>query len=94
MTDLAPWRTGAALALTIAVGYSACALIFGLWPEATVPFLNALFHALDFSPLDTGAPWPLAAFVFSLLALTIWGFLVGTLFAWLRNCLGRSARNA
>lgn len=94
MADLNPWRTGAALALTITVGYTACALVFGLWPELAAPFLKALFHGLDFSKLETGVPWSWAGFASALLALVVWGFLVGALFAWFCNRLGRGSHRA
>ena len=93
MSQLNPWRTGAALALTIAVGYSACTLIFGLWPSAAMQFLNTLFHGLDFSKLETGEPWSFTAFVCVFLIFAVWGFLMGALFAWFHNRLGGSQRH-
>ncbi|MFZ5844707.1 MAG: DUF5676 family membrane protein [Pseudomonadota bacterium] len=79
----APWRTGVALAVTTAVSYTVCALLYVQWPQAGIRFLNALFHGLDFSRLETQVPMTVATFLMPLLVLSLWGFLVGTLFSWL-----------
>ena len=89
MTDLSPWRTGAALALTVAAGYAVCAVFFFVWPSTSMEFLNALFHGLDFHKLEPAAPWSVTAFICTVAILVIWGFLIGALFAWLHNHLGR-----
>jgi len=34
MNKLNPWRIGAALAVTVAIGYAICALIFVAFPDA------------------------------------------------------------
>jgi hypothetical protein len=47
-------KTGAALAGTVAGDYAACTLVFWLWPEAAVNFMNGLFHGLDFRKLQSG----------------------------------------
>ena len=91
MSDLNPWRTGAALSLTIAVGYTACAIFFSVWPGAAMAFLNALFHGLDFSKLEPAAPWSFTAFVCTVAILVIWSFAVGALFAWLYNRLQKDS---
>ncbi len=88
MTELNPWRTGAAFALTFVVGYSICTLLFFLWPGAAVEFLNALFHGLDFHKLEPAAPWSFVAFICTVAIMVIWAFLMGALFAWLHNRLG------
>src|SRR3974390_2233647 len=91
MTDLHPWRTGMAVGLTIAVGYVICALIFYLWPGASMEFMNSLFHGLDFRKLEPAAPWSLTTFVCTVVIFAIWGFLMGALFAALYNRIPGSA---
>ena len=49
-----PTHIGTALAVTVGVGYTACALLFWAWPEAAANFMNALFHGLDFRKLQSG----------------------------------------
>jgi len=84
----APLRTGVALAVTVAVFYVLCTLV---WLAAQGPFLNfmnGLFHGVDFTPLVRPAPFAWGGFVEALVVLTVWAFLAGTFFAWLRQRLG------
>ena len=83
-----PWKTGVALALTMAISYSVCALLYALWPGQGIAFLNALFHGLDFSRLQAPQAFGVATFVGPLLVLSLWGLLVGSLFAWLHGKSG------
>lgn len=83
----APWKTGIALALTMAISYTVCALLYALWPAQGIAFLNALFHGLDFGRLQDPQDYGVTTFVGPLLVLTVWGAIVGTLFAWLSGKL-------
>jgi hypothetical protein len=82
---ITPWKTGAALAVTVAVSYPICAALYLLFPDQGIAFLNALFHGLDFGKLATPAPIGISPFYYPFAVLVVWGFLVGTLFGWLRN---------
>lgn len=86
-----PWKTGASLALTMAVSYIVCAVLYGLWPEQGIEFLNALFHGLDFGRLVSPTPFTARTAIFPLIVLMVWGFVVGAVFAWVDNWL-RSRR--
>lgn len=90
MSTFAPWKTGAALALTMAISYLVCTVLHAVWPDAGVVFLNALFHGLDFRQLGTPQPPSLAMVWPPLLVLGGWGFVVGTLFSWLLQKLTKS----
>jgi len=79
----APWKTGLTLALTMAISYTVCALLYALWPAQGIAFLNALFHGLDFGRLQAPQTYSAMTFLGPLLVLSVWGALVGTLFAWL-----------
>jgi hypothetical protein len=93
MTTGSPWKTGTTLALTMAISYTVCATAYALWPERGIDFLNALFHGLDFRKLMTPTPFTYSMFLSPLLLLVVWGFAVGTLFAWLYKLLhGASGR--
>jgi len=88
--QLSPIRVGAALSLTVAIGYTLCAAAWAIWNEPALDFLNALFHGLDFRKIvlpeaDYG-PWP---FVYPLLVMSAWAFLIGALFAVISNLLNR-----
>ena len=84
-------RTGTALGATVAVAYALCALVFRLWPQAALHFMNGLFHGLDFGALQRGAAlFDFGSFVGVLIGITAWAFLVGTLFGWISSRLGAS----
>ena len=77
-------RTGIAAAITVAAGYSACALLFRIWPEAALQFMNGLFHGLDFRKLQGGtALFEFGSFVSAAALLAAWAFGLGALFAWI-----------
>lgn len=92
MDRIHPARTGAALAITIAIAYALCALVFVAFPDGSVAFLNALFHGLDFRKLQPGpGGFSLAGFGAAVIVMAVYGFLIGALWAWVSNLLGRSA---
>ena len=75
---------GVALAITVGVGYTACALAFRAWPDAAMQFMNALFHGLDFRRLQSGpVPFDFGSFLPALLVAVVWAFALGALFGWL-----------
>ncbi len=94
MKSPSPVRTGIALSLTVLVSYTVCTALYALWPRQGIDFLNALFHGLDFAKLESPLPFTFSMYLVSLAALVVWGFAVGTLFAWLRNLMGGSERRA
>jgi hypothetical protein len=81
--NMKPWKFGLALALTLATAYTVCAALYAAWPALGIDFLNALFHGLDFRKLDVGTPFSPRTFVFPFVVFVVWGFAVGTLFAWI-----------
>ena len=84
-------RTGIALAATIAVGYVACTLVFLIWPEAALHFMNGLFHGLDFRKLQSGpALFDFGSFLSAALVMTAWAFGLGLLFGWIFTQLGNT----
>jgi hypothetical protein len=82
-------RAGAALAITAALGYAACTLVFLMWPELAANFVNALFHGLEFRKLQSGpALFDFGRFFYVLVVLVVWAFWLGALFGWLFERLG------
>lgn len=76
-----PTRFGSALAVTVAIAYTACAFVFWLHPEAAASFMGALFHGLDFTRLRSGPlSFSFASFSWALAVLVVWAFLFGTVF--------------
>jgi uncharacterized protein DUF5676 len=85
-------RSGTAFAATVAVGYALCTLVFWIWPEAAVQWMNGLFHGLDFRKLQGGtALFDFGSFVTALVVMTAWAFGLGSLFGWLFSQLGGAA---
>ena len=76
-------RTGITFAITVALAYAACSLVFWLAPEAAAGFMNALFHGLDFRKLQAGTPFSFGGFSYALAGIAAWAFLAGMLFGWL-----------
>jgi hypothetical protein len=84
-------RTAAAFALTVAVGYALCALVFWIWPQAAAGFMNALFHGLDFTRLQSGpALFSFGSFFYALIVLAAWAFGLGALFGWIFERFGEA----
>lgn len=83
------WHTGRSLAITMALSYTLCALLYWLWPQQGIRFLNALFHGLDFGRLLTPAPFSLTDFFMPMTVLVVWGFVIGTLYSWVSYSLDR-----
>lgn len=90
MQALDPWRFGAALALTVVIGYAVCTVVWVAFTDPAIGFLNALFHGLDFRRLATGGGFALTAALCAAVVLAVWAFLIGALFALVRNRLSVS----
>ena len=89
MTTISPMRTGTALAVTVGIGYTACALVFWLWPDAAATYMNALFHGLDFRKLQSGpAMFNFGSFFYALAVSVVWAFALGAIFGWMLNRVG------
>ena len=83
---------GVALAITVGIGYAACALAFRAAPDAAMTFMNALFHGLDFRKLQSGpALFDFGSFFFALLVAVVWAFVLGAVFGWITDRLRPSA---
>lgn len=83
-----PLRTGVALAVTAAAFYSLRTLVWLAAPGPFLTFMNSLFHGLDFSPLLRQASFSWVGFLEALVVITVWAFLAGSFFQWLRQRLG------
>lgn len=78
--------TGAALSLTVGVGYALCTLVFWAWPESAANFMNALFHGLDFRKLQGGpALFSFGSFLYALVTMMAWTFGLGVLYGWVQG---------
>jgi len=80
--------TGIALAVSVAAFYALCTLVWLAAPGPFLGFMNSLFHGMDFTPRMTSAPFAWGGFVEALLVMSVWAFLAGAFFGWLRLRLG------
>ena len=81
-------RFGAALAVTVAIGYAACSVVFAFFPEAAATFMSSLFHGLDFRKLQAAQPlFTFGGFAYALVVLAAWVFVLGALFDWISGRL-------
>lgn len=87
MHTLAPLRFGAVLALTVDIGYAGCTLVWVVFTDPAIGFLNALFHGLDFRKLAVGGGFSIGGAIYAAVVLAVWAFLMGALFALVRNRL-------
>jgi len=79
-------RTGGALAVTVGVGYTACTLVFWAWPEASMIFMNGLFHGLDFRKLQVRPKvFEFGSFLYALIGIVVWAFLLGVVYGAVRG---------
>lgn len=85
MSTLMPWRFGAVFAATVFTGYAVCTVIWFAFMDLSLAFLNGLFHGLDFRRLYAGGGFQLDNWMLALAVLSGWAFLIGALFAQLRN---------
>ena len=86
-------RSGIALAITVGIGYAACAVAFWQWPEAAMSFMNDLFHGLDFRKLQSGPVlFSFGSFLYALVVMMVWGLALGAMYGWLRNQFGTLVR--
>lgn len=84
---MTPIRAGTTLAITVAVFYSACALIWALAPQASLSWMNSLFHGLDFTTMMRPRAFTWGGFLSAIVVLAIWGFALGAFYNWLASRL-------
>ena len=86
---MTPLRTGFALAITVALFYALCALVWVLAPGPFLGFMDNLFHGMDFSSMVRPRPFAWPGFLGALLVLSAWALFAGAFFSWLLSRLTR-----
>lgn len=89
MKRIYAWKTGAALAIAIALGYAICAVLFAFWPGAGAEFGAAIVRGAGYEGNEV-THWSGTAFIYAVAILLIWAFATGALFAWVHSLLHRS----
>lgn len=77
-----PLKTGATFGVTVMLFYALCAMVWYAFPEPFTQFMTALFHGIDFHPLQSGKA-TLGGTVYADVVLGLWAFFAATFFAWL-----------
>lgn len=86
---MTPLRTGLALAITVGMFYSLCALAWTFAPGPFLDFMNNLFHGMNFSSMVQPQSFAWTGFFAALVVLSAWALLAGVFFAWLSNRMAR-----
>ena len=84
---LQPLRSGLALAVTVAVFYGLCTILWVLFRTQFLTFMNNLFHGLNFTNLITTEPFSMGGFVYAVAVISFWAVLIGSFYEWLRRRL-------
>lgn len=87
MTRLNPWIFGVVVSITVVIIYAICTVFWFAFTEPSINFLNALFHGMDFRKIYGSAPFSLGDFLYVLVVFTVWGYIVGVVYATVRNLL-------
>ena len=94
MIPLNPWKFGAVIALAVGINYTLCTIVWVSFPGPSIDFLNALFHGLDFRKLQVGSPFPAGSFLYALITLMVFTYVLGAIYALVRNRLKPEAEKA
>lgn len=92
MTKLSPWIFGVVVSITVVVTYTLCTLFWFAFPEPSIKLLNALFHGMDFRKIYASTAFSFGDFLYVLVVFTVWGYVVGVVYATVRNLLLGGAR--
>lgn len=82
------WRNALSFAVTVVVLYAACTALAVGFPQQFLGFMNALFHGMDFRPLQTSLGFDWGGFCYAAGVLFLWALGFGTFFCAFRNWLG------
>lgn len=85
MNNLNPWRFGLVLSITVLVNYVLCAIVWYSLNGPSLKFLNALFHGMDFTKIYASTAFSLTDFLYVLIVLSVWAYVLGLIYALIRN---------
>ncbi len=89
MDKLNPLTVGLAMAITLAIVNTLCAVVVWLWPDAAFSIVGSFAHGLDFRAVQSSELLGLGRFLVGLISIGAIGFVVGAVFAWVYNALRR-----
>ncbi len=84
-----PVATAHAVGLTTAIVFVVCRLLVGVSPNLMFAIGQSWFHGIQLTPMDTWSI-PTSTFVLGLVSSSLFGWLIGYLFAVVYNgCIGK-----
>ena len=87
MEKLNPWKFGAVLSLTVLINYILCTIFWYAFPGPSLDLINGLFHGMDFRKIFAAAPFSAGTFLYVLIVLAVWSYVLGAIYATVRNLL-------
>jgi len=85
MNKLSPWRFGAVLSMTVIINYVLCTMFWYAFKQPSFKFLNALFHGMDFKAIYVSTAFSFANSLYVLIVLSVWAYVLGVIYAYIRN---------
>ena len=87
MTKLNPWIFGAVLSITVVINYILCTIFWYTFTGPAIKFLNVLFHGIDFTKIYASTAFSFGDFLYVLIVFAIWAYILGAIYAVVRNFL-------
>lgn len=87
MTQLNPRTFGAVVSITVIINYILCAIFWYAFSGPALDLINGLFHGMDFRRIYTATPFSAGTFAYVLVVLAVWSYVVGAVYAAVRNWL-------
>ena len=87
MSTLNPWKFGTVLSITVLINYALCTIIWYAFTGPSLDFINGLFHGMDFGKIHAATPFSANTFLYVLIVLAAWSYLLGAVYAVVRNLL-------
>ena len=74
-----------ALANTMAIIYTVCAIFVALWPDFALQLLGWVAHLVNVDKFAGDVAITLGGFIAGLIQVWVYAYIVGWIFAWLHN---------
>ena len=87
MNKLNPWTFGAIVSITVIVNYILCAIFWYAFPGPSLDLINGLYHGMDFRKIYVATPFSAGTFAYVLVVLATWSYVLGAVYATIRNRL-------
>lgn len=69
------------------INYALCTIFWLAFTEPSIKFLNALFHGMDFRKIYAATTFSPGEFLYVLIMFAVWAYILGAIYAVVRNLL-------